>query len=186
MLSLVESQADRLDRLVTNLLDMTRIQAGALEPRHQAVGVDVLVEDAVGALGPANGPPILQVELPDDLPLVDVDRLLVVQTLANLLENAGTFRARRHPGDRSCRAHSPAAVRVTVEDQGPGVPPADREGLFEMFSRRDAGGRAGLGLAIAKAFVEAHGEKIWLEDSASGGACFAFDLPRATSLVAAS
>ncbi len=91
MLSLVESQADRLDRLVTNLLDMTRIQAGALEPRRQAVGVDVLVEDAVEALGPANGPPVLYVDLPDDLPLVDVDRLLVVQTLANLLENAARF-----------------------------------------------------------------------------------------------
>ncbi len=73
-----------------------------------------------------------------------------------------------------------------MEDQGPGVPLPDREGLFEMFSRRDAGGRAGLGLAIAKAFVEAHGERIWLEDSPSGGACFAFDVPRATALVAAS
>jgi two-component system sensor histidine kinase KdpD len=185
MLSLVESQADRLDRLVTNLLDMTRIQAGALEPRLQAVGVSALVEDAVGALGPANGPPVLCVDLPDGLPLVDVDRLLVVQTLANLLENAARFAPDGTPVTVRA-ASSPTAVRVTVEDQGPGVPPADREGLFEMFSRRDAGGRAGLGLAIAKAFVEAHGEKIWLEDSASGGACFAFDLPRATSLVAAS
>ena len=185
MLSLVESQADRLDRLVTNLLDMTRIQAGALEPRRQAVGVDVLVEDAVEALGPANGPPVLCVDLPDDLPLVDVDRLLVVQTLANLLENAARFAPDGTPV--TVRATQiPMAIRVTVEDQGPGVPPSDREGLFEMFSRRDAGGRAGLGLAIAKAFVEAHGEKIWLEESASGGACFAFDLPRATSLVAAS
>ncbi len=185
MLSLVESQADRLDRLVTNLLDMTRIQAGALEPRRQAVGVDVLVEDAVEALGPANGPPVLCVDLPDDLPLVDVDRLLVVQTLANLLENAARFAPDGTPV--TVRATQiPMAIRVTVEDQGPGVPPSDREGLFEMFSRRDAGGRAGLGLAIAKAFVEAHGEKIWLEESASGGACFTFDLPRATSLVAAS
>lgn len=185
MLALVESQADRLDRLVTNLLDMTRIQAGALEPRHQAVPVDAIVEDAVGALGPENGPANLHVDLPEDLPLVDVDRMLVVQVLANLLENAARFAPEGTPV--TVRAvTTPTAVQVSVEDQGAGVPPPDREGLFEMFSRRDAGGRAGLGLAIAKAFVEAHGAHIWLEDSTSGGACFAFDLPRATALVAAS
>ncbi len=185
MLALVEGQADRLDRLVTNLLDMTRIQAGALEPRHQAAGLDEIIDDAVGALGPANGPANLHVDLPDDLPLVDVDRVLIGQALANLLENAARFAPDGTPV--TVRAVStPTTVRVSVEDQGPGVPPSDREGLFEMFSRRDAGGRAGLGLAIAKAFVEAHGKHIWLEESPSGGARFAFDLPRATSLVAAS
>ena len=184
MLALVEGQADRLDRLVTNLLDMTRIQAGAFELRLQAIGLDAIVDDALGALGPANGPFDLRVDLEDDLPLVEADRLLVAQVLANLLENAARFAPIGTP--ITVRATStPTAVRVTVADEGPGVPPRDREGLFEMFSRRDAGGRAGLGLAIAKAFVEAHGERIWLEDSPSGGACFAFDLPKAAPFVAA-
>jgi two-component system sensor histidine kinase KdpD len=185
LLGLVEAQADRLDRLVTNLLDMTRIQAGALEPRLQAVGVGAVVDDAVTSLGPDNGPAELRIEVPDDLPLVDVDRMLVAQALANLLENAARFAPEGTPVSVKATAND-SGVRVTVTDHGPGVPASDREGLFEMFSRRDAGGRAGLGLAIAKAFVEAHGQRIWLEDAPSGGACFAFDLPKAKALVAAS
>jgi two-component system, OmpR family, sensor histidine kinase KdpD len=185
LLGLVEAQADRLDRLVTNLLDMTRIQAGVLEPRPQSVSVAAILEDAVGALGAANGPANLCVELPKDLPVVDVDRLLVGQVFANLLENAGRFAPDGTPVTVRATA-LPNAVRVTVADRGPGVPPSDRDGLFEMFSRKDAGGRAGLGLAISKAFVEAHGEHIWFEAVPGGGACFAFDLPRAKSLVATS
>jgi len=184
LLGLVEAQADRLDRLVTNLLDMTRIQAGALEPRHQAVPITSIVEDAVGSLGPANGPAELVVEVPDDLPLVDIDRVLVAQALANLLENAARFAPDGTPVTVRAKATT-RAVRVTVMDQGPGVTGSDREDLFEMFSRRDAGGRAGLGLAIAKVFVEAHGEHIWFEEVPSGGACFAFDLPKADAFVAA-
>ena len=110
LLGLVEAQADRLDRLVTNLLDMTRIQAGVFEPRHQSVSVAAIVDDAVGALGPANGPADLCVELPDDLPLVDVDRLLVGQVFANLLENAGRFAPDGTPvtvrADGDCRMRS--------------------------------------------------------------------------------
>lgn len=185
LLGLVEAQADRLDRLVTNLLDMTRIQAGALEPRHQAVEVSAIVEDAVAALGPDNGPTDLKVEIPEDLPLVDVDRMLISQAIANLLENAMRFAPDGTPITVSADA-TDKTVRVAVADDGPGVPRPEREGLFEMFSRRDAGGRAGLGLAIVKAFVEAHGGHIWLEDIPSGGACFVFDLPRAEQLVAAS
>jgi two-component system, OmpR family, sensor histidine kinase KdpD len=185
LLGLVEAQADRLDRLVTNLLDMTRLQAGVLEPRHQSVSVAAILEDAVGALGVANGPTDLSVELPADLPIVDVDRVLVGQVFANLLENAARFAPDGTPVTVTAKA-MPDAVRVTVADHGPGVPPSDRDGLFEMFSRNDAGGRAGLGLAISKAFVEAHGEHIWFEDVPGGGACFAFDLPRAKELVKAS
>jgi two-component system, OmpR family, sensor histidine kinase KdpD len=185
LLGLVEAQADRLDRLVTNLLDMTRIQAGVLEPRHQSVSVAAILEDAVGALGTVNGPANLCVELPEDLPIVDVDRVLVGQVLANLLENAARFAPDGTPVTVRATA-LPNAVRVTVADKGRGVPRSDRDGLFEMFSRQDAGGRAGLGLAISKAFVEAHGEQIWFEDVPGGGACFAFDLPRAKSLGAAS
>src|SRR3984957_14935128 len=91
MLGLVEAQADRLDRLVTNLLDMTRLQAGVLEPRQQSVSVASIVDDAVGALGTQNGPADLCVRLPDDLPVVEVDRLLRGQVFANLLENAARF-----------------------------------------------------------------------------------------------
>lgn len=184
LLGLVESEADRLDRLVTNLLDMTRIQAGALEPRYQSVSLRAVLDDAVVALG-ANGPAELDVSIAEDLPLVGADRTLVVQALANLLENAARFAPDGTPVTVTA-SETDRSVRVAVRDSGPGVPVADHEGIFEMFTRRDAGGRAGLGLAIAKAFVEAHGGKIWLEDSPSGGACFAFELPLSRSLATAS
>jgi signal transduction histidine kinase len=67
-------------------------------------------------------------------------------------------------------------VQVAVADSGPGVPPGDRIGIFELFSRREAGGRGGLGLAISRAFVEAHGQRIWVEDRDGGGTIFAFTL----------
>jgi two-component system sensor histidine kinase KdpD len=184
LLGLVDAQADRLDRLVANLLDMTRIQAGALQPIYQPVGVDEIVEDAIGSLG-VNGPSDLQTLLPDGVPLVNVDRMLVSQALANLLDNATRFAPEGTPVVIGANELD-EAVRVTVDDSGPGIPAGDREGIFEMFSRRDAGGRAGLGLAIAKAFIEAHGGHIWLEDSSTGGARFVFDLPKAKVLVAAS
>ena len=103
-------------------------------PRHQAVRADAIVDDAVEALGPANGPANLQVDVPKDLPLVDVDRLLVAQAIANLLENAARFAPEGTPVTVRA-ATTPTSVRVSVEDQGPGVPPTDREGCLLYTSR---------------------------------------------------
>jgi two-component system sensor histidine kinase KdpD len=119
----------------------------------------------------------LEVKVPDSLPDVDVDHVLIVQALVNLLDNA----ARHSP------PHGVVTVRgerrseeivVSVSDQGPGVPPADRETIFDRFTQLDTGGRAGLGLTIAKTFVEAHGEHVWYEEAPDGGARFIFSLPR--------
>jgi two-component system, OmpR family, sensor histidine kinase KdpD len=96
--------------------------------------------------------------------------------LTNLLENAD-----RHgpPGSEITVQAEPDgdSVRLSVTDRGPGVPAADRESVFESFVRFDTGGRAGLGLALAKTFVDAHGGRIWVEDAAGGGARFVFTMP---------
>ncbi|MCU1362644.1 MAG: hypothetical protein JWM55_472 [Acidimicrobiaceae bacterium] len=175
---LIEIESDRLTRLVTNLLDMTRIEAGVLTLDRTRTPVAELVKDALTALGMALGDQRLEVAVPDSLPEVDVDHVVIGQALVNLLDNA----VRHSP------PHGVVTVRgerrgdqivVSVSDQGPGVAPADRETIFDRFTQLSTGGRAGLGLTIAKTFVEAHGEHVWYEEVPEGGARFVISLPRA-------
>jgi two-component system sensor histidine kinase KdpD len=178
---LIDAQADRLDRLVSNLLDMTRIQSGALELRRQPAAVADLVDEALLVLGRGGRPGDIRWRAPADLPLVDVDHVLVRQVLANLVDNALRHSPAGAPVTVSARRVAGDKVEVGVTDSGPGVPRAEQERIFQMFSRREAGGRGGLGLAISQAFVEAHGERIWVEDAGgragAKGARFAFTLP---------
>jgi len=176
LLELVETQSDRLARLVTNLLDMTRIEAGTLVLRRQPASVPDLLEEALAALEPAIGSVRIERELPPGLPLVDVDHVLVAQVLANLLDNAI-----RHTPAGGCvvvaaclTGESGEIIEISVTDHGPGIAADDRERVFQMYNRVSGGGRAGLGLAIVKSFVEAHGQTIRVEDSPGGGARFVF------------
>jgi two-component system, OmpR family, sensor histidine kinase KdpD len=178
LLELIEQQTDRLSRLVTNLLDMTRIDSGTLELRPAAVAFDELVDEAVGALGEMVPRHRIRIEVPSELPLLRIDHVLVSQVLANLVENAARhsppeglvrIRAQEVPGQRK--------VEIAVADDGPGIPPAERERVFEMFSQHGGGGRAGLGLAIAKAFVEAHGGRIWVDPARQQGTRVVFTVP---------
>ena len=176
---LIVGQADRLERLVSNVLDMTRIQSGALELRRQPTAVADLVDEALSVLGSLAELERVQWQAPADLPLVDVDHVLICQVLANLIDNA----TRYAPGDTqvtiSARHSQDGAVEVAVADRGPGVPANERTSIFQMFNRREAGGRGGLGLAIAQVFVEAHGQRIWVDESDGPGARFVFTLPLA-------
>lgn len=176
LLGLIDLQADRLDRLVANLLDMTRIQSGALELRREATSVADLVGEALAVLGPSGGAERVKWWAPADLPMVEVDHVLVCQVLANLIDNAGRYSSPEDPVIVSACCIG-GSVQVTVADRGPGIPAAERHGIFEMFTRREAGGRGGLGLAIARAFVEAHEERIWVESDQASGARFTFTLP---------
>ncbi|HTW06253.1 MAG TPA: ATP-binding protein [Acidimicrobiales bacterium] len=176
--SLIDMQADRLGRLVNSLLDMTRIQAGSLQVRPQPWPLATLVAEAVFGLQSSLGECEVRTEIGDNVPLVAVDPLLIVQVLANLLDNAHRHGPWGTPVIVSARPiDSGQEVQVSVTDQGRGVPPAEREAIFERFVRFDTGGRSGLGLAIAKAFIEAHGERIWVEEAPEGGARFVFTLP---------
>ena len=173
--ALIDIETDRLTRLVTSLLDMTRIDAGALVVRRSPITVSELAHAAVDALRSTLGARPVDVLVPDDLPAVDIDQVLISQVLANLLDNA-----HRHapPSSVITVAAEVSGDRITlsVSDTGPGVPLAEREAVFDRYVRFDTGGRAGLGLTIAKTFVEAHGQHIWVEDAPQGGARFALTL----------
>jgi two-component system sensor histidine kinase KdpD len=180
LLELIELQSDRLARLVTNLLDMTRIEAGALELRPTIIPFDELVGEVLDSLGDLVPLGRVTVDAPADLPLLHIDRVLIGQVLANLLENA----ERLSPDDTVIRVSARIAgdsaspcVEIAVVDEGPGVNSEDRERVFEMFSQMGGGGRAGLGLAIAKAFVEAHGGTIWIDPQGGSGARVVFAVP---------
>jgi two-component system sensor histidine kinase KdpD len=186
LLELIELQSDRLARLVTNLLDMTRLEAGALELRPMTIGFTDLVDEAVALLGGILAPGRVTVDAPEGLPLLHLDHFLMSQVLANVLENA----ERLSPGDSVIRvaarraSGNAAQVEIAVTDDGPGIAPKDRERVFDMFSQNGGGGRAGLGLAIAKAFVEAHGGIIWIDPDVDDGARVVFTVPSETRVAA--
>ena len=176
--SLIEVESDRLTRLVSNLLDITRIEAGVFTVHPTPTSVQELVREAVNAMEPTLTSHRVDSIVPSALPSVSVDPLLIGQVLINLLDNANrhspvdgviTVEARREDDQ----------VVISVSDQGPGIALENRTAAFERFAQLDKGGRAGLGLTIAKTFVEAHGEEIWYEDAPNHGARFVFSLPLA-------
>jgi len=175
--SLIDMQADRLTMLVNSLLDMTRIESGALEVRRRPCSLDELVDEAVTSLRSSLVDRKVEAAFDEPPPVVDVDPLLIVQVLANLLDNANRFGPEGTPITVSAEQALGRKVVVAVSDHGIGVPVPEREAVFEKFVRFDTGGRSGLGLAIAKAFVEAHGDRIWVDEAPGGGARFSFTLP---------
>src|SRR5215470_2544077 len=178
---LIDVQADRLADLVANLLDMSRIQAGVLEPRRSLTQVADLLASLTTDLGPALRGHPLEVQLADGLPPADVDIVLITRVLSNLVHNAVRHSPKDAPVTVGARLAGPETIEVSVTDHGPGVSPGHRDEIFAMFVRRDNDAGAGLGLTIARTFVEAHGQRIWVEDAPGGGARFCFTLPAAAS-----
>ena len=176
LLSLVGDEAERLDRLVANLLSLSRIEAGALRPERQAVAVDELVADTVKRLSRVLIDRRVQVDLPP-LPLVQGDYTQLSQVLSNLLQNA----ARHAPPKSTIRIggrNRPDCVEVWVDDEGIGVVPPERQRIFEPFRRGEGSSSSGIGLAICRAIVEAHDGRIAVRDAPGGGARFCFSLPK--------
>jgi K+-sensing histidine kinase KdpD len=176
LLGLVSDEAERLDRLVSNLLSMSRIEAGAFSPERQAVVLAELVAACVQRLGRMLGDRRVEAEVPADLPLIDGDYTQLDLVLTNLLENAV-----RHSPPRSIirvgARPRDDRVEVWVENRGEGVLPTERSRIFEAFHRSHGSRSSGVGLAISKAVVEAHGGTIAVTDAAGGGARFTFTMP---------
>jgi two-component system, OmpR family, sensor histidine kinase KdpD len=180
--ALIDTQSDRLAALVTNVLDMSRVQGGVLKPRTSVTSVVDLVATVVADL-PADSPARpTEVEVPADLPPVDVDTVLIGRVLTNLLENAGRHAPPNTPITIRADRSEARVITVAVIDHGPGIAPRRREEVFGLFVRREADSGTGLGLAIAKTFLDAHHQRIWIGDSPGGGACLCFTLPIAATL----
>lgn len=172
-------EAERLERLVGNLLDMTRLASGAVTPKREWVPVDELIGAALARVERPLAAHRVQVRLPARTALVPIDPALVEQLLVNLLDNA----ARHTPPGTDVEVAATAeggALTVEVSDNGPGIPEPLRERIFERFQRGGTalGRGSGLGLAIARAIAEAHGGTLVVGERAGGGARFRLELPR--------
>jgi two-component system sensor histidine kinase KdpD len=178
----IAEQARRMTALVNNLLDMARIESGEVRLRREWQSVEEVVGGALRAAQPALSRQRVEVALPRDLPLVEFDATLIERVLYNLLENAGKYT----PGGTIIRIAAEASggeLLVSVSDNGPGISQGQHEAIFEKFTRgstESATPGVGLGLAISRAIVEAHGGKVWAEDNPGGGARFCFTLPLGT------
>jgi len=181
----MKDSALRMNTLVSNLLDMARLQAGAVQINRQWQPLEEVVGAALAANAPALAGRPVQVRLPDDLPLLHLDAVLIDRVLANLLENAAKFTPPGTPIVIRAQARSDA-VDLVVEDRGPGLPSGQEERLFEKFERgrkESATPGVGLGLAICRAIAQAHGGTIRGENvpaAEGGGARFVLTLPRGT------
>jgi two-component system sensor histidine kinase KdpD len=177
LLDLVGDESERLDRLVGNLLSLSRIEADALRPRRQSVDVGELVHESTRRLGRLFSSTPLTVDVPDDLPPVSADYWQLDQVVTNLLENAVRHSPPGTAVHLAARTEG-GALLLTVDDEGPGIPPERRDEVFEPFRPGAPAPTSGIGLAICRAIVEAHGGTIAAGDGPGGGARLTVRLPR--------
>jgi two-component system, OmpR family, sensor histidine kinase KdpD len=172
-------EAERLNKLLSNLLDMTKLEAGAVQLAKEWQPLEEVVGAVLNRLEPRLAKRQVAVDLPADLPPVPIDETLIEQVLINLLENALAYTPPGTPLAIAAQAEGDGVV-VSVADRGPGLRSGDEQRIFDKFYRANRqGGRdgVGLGLTICRGIVEAHGGRIWAENRAGGGAIFRFLLP---------
>lgn len=175
----IRDEADRMARLVQNLLDMTRLERGAVDLRREPHHISDVIGSALGRLEHALGDRPVVTAVASDLPLVPMDAALIEQVLVNLVENALKYTPVDTPIEVAARIDR-GRLTVAVRDRGPGIPLADLDQLFEKFYRGRSHGKAGgagLGLAICKAAVAAHGGRIVAGNRDGGGAEFEWTIP---------
>ena len=182
----IEREADRLNRLVGNLLDMSRIEEGALKPEKEWYQVRALIQDVLDRLSSLFEGRSVQLLAPDDLPPVELDYLHLDQVLSNLLENAVRYTPPGTPIDVTVLPQEHEML-ISVADRGSGVPQAERKLIFDKFYRvlhqkqpgtsNTATPGSGLGLAVCKGLIEAHNGRIWVEARPEGGSQFFIALP---------
>jgi two-component system sensor histidine kinase KdpD len=173
----INRETDRLTRLVSNLLDMSRLEAGALRPNLEWVSIADVISDVLDRMEPLLPDHEIAVDLAEALPPTPLDFVQISQVLTNLLDNSG-----RHSPSGAAISISAEVVReqlrVTVFNEGSHIPASDPDRLFDKFYRLSvAPGGVGLGLSIAKGIVEAHGGRIWAENVGRRGVAFTFTIP---------
>lgn len=175
----IYDESERLNRLVNNLLEMTRLQSGATRVKRDWQPIEEVIGAALERMEPQLRHREMQTSVPGDLPLAPFDGVLIEQVIINLLDNAAKYSPANQPIEIAASA-MPGALGVMVSDRGPGLAPGDETRIFERFYRAENIGAttgAGLGLAICKGIVDAHGGKIWAQNRAGGGMTMTFTLP---------
>jgi two-component system sensor histidine kinase KdpD len=177
LLQTVCEEAEHLNRIIRNVLDMTRLESGAIIVKKEWQSLEEIVGVVLNRLADRLRSHPLTTGLPEDLPLVPFDPLLIEQVLTNLLENAVRYTPEGTPLELAASVREKALL-VELADRGPGILPGQEERIFDKFVRGHGGGAGvGLGLTICRAIVAAHGGRIWAENRPGGGAVFRFTLP---------
>ena len=173
----IHGEAERLNRIVRNVLNMTRLESGAIQVNKDWQSLEEITGVVIERLSERLKDHPLSLMIPDNLPLIPFDPLLVEQVLTNLLENSLQHTPPGTPVEFVARMQK-AGVLIEIADRGPGIPAGLEERIFEKFTRgKSPGGGVGLGLSICRVIVEAHGGRIWAENRPGGGAVFRFTLP---------
>ena len=179
LVTTIHEEAEHLNRIIKNVLDMTRLESGAIKINKEWQSLEEIVGVVLDRLGDRLNDHPVTVKLPGNLPLIPFDGLLIEQVLVNLFDNAIKYTPKGTPLELSA-SESFYTVTVELADRGPGIPPGDEERIFEKFVRgRGSAGGVGLGLAICRTIINAHGGKIWAENREGGGAVFRFTLSSA-------
>ena len=182
MAQALRQEAQRINAMVNKLLDMARLQSGAVQLRLEWQPIEEVVGSALQAMQSVLVGRSIEIVLAPDLPLVQLDAVLIERVLCNLLENAAKYT----PAGTSIKISAEAGERellLGVADQGPGLPAGREEQLFDKFTRGEKESSTpgvGLGLAICRAIMQAHQGRIWAETAAGGGARFVLSLPLGT------
>jgi two-component system sensor histidine kinase KdpD len=179
LLQTIQEEADHLNRIIRNVLDMTRLESGAISVNKEWQSLEEIVGVALNRLGDRLKDHPVMVKLPNNLPLIPFDGLLIEQVLMNLFDNAIKYTPKGTPLELSA-SESFYTVTIELADHGPGIPVGEEERIFEKFVRgHGTGGGVGLGLAICRTIITAHGGKIWAENRDGGGTVFRFTLSSA-------
>lgn len=181
LLRTVYDESDRLSRLVENLLHLTRIESGSMKVVKQWQPLDEVIGSALRRMASGMQPRKVETNIPTNLGLVPIDGLLIEQVLVNLLDNAAKYTP-EHTAITVAAERTPLGVELSVADRGAGIADEEHEFVFDKFYRSshvasDRGRGAGLGLAICRAIVQAHGGRIWVENCEGGGTRFVIAVP---------
>jgi two-component system sensor histidine kinase KdpD len=177
LLQIIDEESDRLNTFVDSMVELGRFQSGDNPLERSTVAPEEVVLKAARRARSLRPSHLLRSDIEPNLPVVSADSRALVEAVYNLIENAAKYSAAGTTIQIAAARHN-GEVRFSVEDEGVGIPESEREAVFERFYRGadDEGGGLGMGLAIVRGIIEAHGGKIWVEAGAKG-ARFVFDLP---------
>jgi two-component system sensor histidine kinase KdpD len=179
LMCVLEEEVDRMNQLIADLLSMSRLESGALKLQRQWNVLAEIVDTTIARMEPITRQHLLDVNVPEDLPLIPVDLMLMQQVFTNLLSNCTKYAPPNTTVAIKAQVQDVSTLLVQVSNEGPPVPDKDLEHIFDKFYRITATDRipgVGLGLSICKGIIEAHGGRIWAENLPDGFA-FLFTLP---------